>query len=274
MGTPWQSQCKMKSKSSSSTTCIEAKMESLGIACWDFAYPTGRCSLTATSSKKNRVAMRTRRKSKTKPIPAPHPCVLRAEGMPAKVEDEDEDERDVADTPGLIEGKTEQRASWQAHRTKSDRTASETRTYLLSSPTISSISYPQTQTTISTLLMTPHTQLIYLVPQSHITSTRVCEISRLPRAGGSAIQVLPVSPSYSMSGERQCTTTDSMVSDTEMDGLDGVVNKVLKYTKARVFDGYLAFEDDRDSWTFLEKVGKGVKKAADGGTAVRKSGRK
>jgi hypothetical protein len=47
---------------------------------------------------------------------------------------------------------------------------------------------------------------------------------------------------------------------------DDVAKKIIKYTKARTFDGYLCFDDNRDSWKFLESVGKGVKAAANQGT--------
>ncbi|KAJ4511587.1 hypothetical protein HRR83_004375 [Exophiala dermatitidis] len=82
--------------------------------------------------------------------------------------------------------------------TLSSPSSSESKTYLLSSPTVSTILHPQTHVTISSLLLTPNTQLIYLVPQTHVMSHGICEISRLPRAEGSDIQVLPVPEKFEM----------------------------------------------------------------------------
>ncbi|KIW15482.1 hypothetical protein PV08_05528 [Exophiala spinifera] len=48
-----------------------------------------------------------------------------------------------------------------------------------------------------------------------------------------------------------------------VDNVGEVVRKIVKYTKARSFDGYLVFEDDRTSWQFLERVGKGVKEVCE-----------
>lgn len=280
----------------------------------------------------------------------------------------------------------------------------EPRTYLLSSPTAESVAYSQTYATIATLLMSPVTQLVYLVPQSYVMSGRVCEMSRLPRASGSGIQVLPVPERFVMransssssrddqdledcdckyacsrgqgeqtkchdekwdancsetrwrehnqnrfsdchrkeagdrfsefsrkeemeyhqnknwktrkeeaqieepdrdasssdDGECACesdceceiegrpetgyaaTSTTGQHSavgsdrnqqsastprgdhdDDEKTAVNEVVRKVLRYTRARAFDGYLAFEPDRASWTFLERVGRGVKHVSE-----------
>jgi hypothetical protein len=68
------------------------------------------------------------------------------------------------------------------------------KTYLLSSPTPSSILHPQTSCTISTLLSQPNTKLVYLVPQSNIVCPKVCEMMRLSRAADSSFQILPVRP--------------------------------------------------------------------------------
>jgi len=56
-------------------------------------------------------------------------------------------------------------------------------------------------------------------------------------------------------GEDSCSIADVV-------SVQAIVEKVLKNTKARSFDGYIAFEDEREAWTFLEHVGKGVKSAA------------
>ena len=79
---------------------------------------------------------------------------------------------------------------------------------------------------------------------------------RLARASGSSLQILPVSPNIEMmfGGEDRSALVDGL-------GVQEVVDKVVKNTKVRHFDGYVAFEEDREAWTFLEKVGQGVKEA-------------
>lgn len=61
--------------------------------------------------------------------------------------------------------------------------------------------------------------------------------------------------------ESESCRGDVAVTDKELSNMNvaEVVRKIVKYTKARSFDGYLVFEDDRASWQFLERVGKGVK---------------
>lgn len=206
-------------------------MEPLGVACWDFAYPTGRCS--ASASKSCTTSKSKRRQHKGSANPNPDSTAASSNTKPVTP---------VGDKK------------------------STTRTYLLSSPHPWSITYPQTYSTISTLLMTPHTQLILLVPQPQMMCSRVCQVSRLPRAGGSGLQILPVPELYPMSCEAWSGTgkdgDDEVVQATERIGVQYVVSKVMKYTRARSFDGYLAFEDDRANWKFLEAVGEGVKAAA------------
>jgi len=53
---------------------------------------------------------------------------------------------------------------------------------------------------------------------------------------------------------------------TERMGLEDVVRKIIKYTKVRAFDGYLALEEARANWKFLEAVGEGVKAATATGS--------
>jgi len=48
------------------------------------------------------------------------------------------------------------------------------------------------------------------------------------------------------------------VNTVEKANVAEVVRKIVKYTKTKNFDGYLVFEEDRASWQFLERVGKGV----------------
>lgn len=225
------------------TEALAHGMETLGVSCWDFAYANGKCCLTAGKN-----------------------C-FRSKSQPRKLRAElksEEQERFIADTFAPITVSEDEivdapNSHSHSHRKmKSGRglAPADTRTYLLSSPTPSSICYPHTCTTISTLLMTPHTQLILLVPQSHILCPKVCEFSRLPRAGGSGLQVLPVAPPCSMA----CNGSGETEAERKL--VEEIVKKVYKYTKARAFDGYLAFEDNRANWVFLEHVGKGLKSVA------------
>jgi len=196
-------------------------METLGVSCWDFAYPTGKCSLPSTKN----CSFLKQAKSKHQEHFNPQ-TVLKGE-----------------------QRQKTQKGSKHDHP--------ELKTYLLSSPTPASVTYPHTYTTISTLLLTPNTKLIYLVPQSNIVCPKACELMRLPRAVGSSFQILPVPPEIEMrcGGQESCSIADVI-------GVEEVVGKVLKNTKVRSFDGYIAFEDEREAWTFLEHVGSGVKCAA------------
>lgn len=119
------------------------------------------------------------------------------------------------------------------------------------------------------MLLQQHTQLVLLVPQISITSSHVCDISRLPRAGGSYIQVLPMSEVLGLDDTKgDCSSGDESECDCECETLDAAcsvvetVRKISKYTNARRFDGYLVFEDDRRSWKFLKRVGEGVQAAS------------
>ncbi|EXJ64648.1 hypothetical protein A1O7_00986 [Cladophialophora yegresii CBS 114405] len=226
----------MVSKHSSITVQItepESQMETPGVSCWDFAYPTGKCDPAPTKS-----------------------CYF------SKSHKSKQGERFLTPTVGpandISHGERPRQKSKK--RSKHAGETLEPRTYLLSSPTPVSITYPQTKTTISTLLSQPNTKLIYLVPQANIVCPKVCELMRLPRATGSKFQVLPVPPEIKMKagGSDSCPISDVMA-------VQEVVQKVLKNTKARNFDGYIAFEDEREAWTFLEHVGKGVKCSATSG---------
>jgi hypothetical protein len=211
----------------------QSQMETLGVSCWDFAYPTGKCDLA----------------------PAKSCCFSRS---PKSKPCERFIARTVAPAYDILHGDQPRQKSKK--QSKHAAETSESRTYLLSSPTPISITYPQTKTTISTLLSQPSTKLIYLVPQSNIVCPKVCELMRLPRAVGSSIQILPVRPEIDMKagGDDRCSITDVVA-------VQEVVQKVLKNTKARSFDGFIAFEDEREAWTFLEHVGKGVKCSAKKG---------
>ncbi|OCT44113.1 hypothetical protein CLCR_00709 [Cladophialophora carrionii] len=214
-------------------TELESQMETLGVSCWDFAYPTGKCD----------------------PAPARSCCFSTA---PKSKQQGRFASHSIAPACDISHG--------GHHRQKSKKQSKhageilESRAYLLSSPTPVSITYPQTKTTISTLLSQPNTKLIYLVPQANIVCPKVCELMRLPRAVGSSFQILPVPPEIEMKagGKESCSISDIIA-------VQDVVRKILKDTKTRKFDGYIAFEEEREAWTFLEHVGKGVKCSATKG---------
>lgn len=228
-------------------TASDPQMETLGVSCWDFAYPTGKCPPSSEPKcrffeSKKTSSHRARADLKTK-----------------------QEERLVADplAPGDATAKRTLRSHFRS-KTRTD-SATVTRTYLLSSPTLMSLISPHTYTMISTMLTTPHTKLVYLVPQKYIMTNRVCEISRLRRARGSGIQVLTVPPPIGLSGQ----DNSDLKSETErILAVDEVAQRVLKATTARAFDGYVTFEDDRAAWAFLEHVGQAVKSAASNGERV------
>ena len=135
--------------------------------------------------------------------------------------------------------------------------------YLLSIPNSDRVYCGQMKNTISTLLLTPQTQLVLLVPQSHIVCERMCALQRLPMARGSGIRILPVPPEIVMEFSKGEAGIDEeyatgLESRLEMLAVEEIAAKVVKCTKVRHFDGYLAFEDERSSWAFLERVGKTV----------------
>ena len=201
-------------------------MATQGIACWDFAYTAGKCSLTC-----ERNCIDSHKKSSRFRKP-----------------------QSKDDTNTSVFRKFKQDSI-------------DARTYLLSCPTTASLTYPQTYTTISTMLLQPRTQIILLVPQVYIASSIVCDISRLPRAGGSYIQVLPMPKVLGLDNAKGEASSGSESESETLDSRDmanvvEMVRKIVKYTKARRFDGYLVFEDDRRSWKFLKRVGDGVKAAS------------
>ncbi len=249
---------------------------SCGVDCWDFAYPTGKCCLPA---RKNYASSKSRSKSKSKPR-------SRHQSLQNVVASSDDAElKNVLSSPE--DGSQSPSSSFLSRRSKSKSSATTElmRTYLLSTPTPAAVMYPQTYMTLSTLLLTPHTQLILLVPHKYMMSPRVCQFSRLPRAGGCGIQILPLPDTAISMGFDACNTCgdasmdfDNAISDSDnkdqgQDQLglvtamadmvvDDVAKNIIKYTKARTFDGYLVFDENRDSWKFLESVGKGVRAAA------------
>ncbi|KIY01498.1 uncharacterized protein Z520_03050 [Fonsecaea multimorphosa CBS 102226] len=278
-----QTEMVAKQTTSSTTTVniadLESHMETLGVSCWDFAYPTGKCALPAVQNccpvsdakSTTRKAARAEHKSK-------HQSAANTETVMSGLQADQADDRQYSMSSTKSRSQHHHHhhhksSSKHHHRSRSNNNNNsstlEVRTYLLSCPTVASIIYPQTYTTISTLLQTPSTQLVLLVPQSNIVCPKVCELMRLPRTAGSGIRVLPVPPEIEM---RTTTTTcddngdvaecESISNIADALAVDEVVTKILKNTPTRHFDGYIAFEDDRAAWTFLDRVGKGVKKGA------------
>jgi len=236
-------------------------LESWGVACWDWAYPSGRCNASAA-----RESTPSRLKSRSK-LAVKLQNSLGAKGPNVPIAPPGVEETQMNTRPDDRPKTNPSLASRKAGKTGPAGTTMKTRTYLLSTPTRASVMYPQTHTTIAALLLTPRTLLILLVPARFMMSSRVCEFSRLPRAGGSMIQVLPLDTLSAGAGDVEAADEDQAGLLTA--GPDGVARTITKYTKARTFDGYLAFEDDRHDWQFLEAVGKAVKAAAKKGDDVR-----
>lgn len=155
-----------------------------------------------------------------------------------------------------------------------DASASQ-RTYLLSIPRADSVYCNQMREIVSTLLLTPQTQLVLLVPQSHIVCERMCDLGRLSKAPGSGLRILPVPCEIPMEYSGMIGMDDDdggsqghstyFENPLELLAVQEIAAKVFKCTKFKRFDGYLAFEDERASWVFLEKVGKAVAGLSVGG---------
>ncbi|KAK5063169.1 hypothetical protein LTR84_005245 [Exophiala bonariae] len=165
-------------------------------------------------------------------------------------------------------------------RDSQDASASQ-RTYLLSIPRADRVYCTQMREIVSTLLLTPQTQLVLLVPQSHIVCERMCDLGRLSKAPGSGLRILPVPCEIPMEYGGMSGMDDDdegsqggstyFENPLEMLAVQEIAAKVLKCTKFRRFDGYLAFEDERASWVFLERVGKAVAGLSPAGGGGRKA---
>jgi hypothetical protein len=233
------------SSSSSESESLEDDIMLPGIAAWDFAYENGKCTLPV-SMKKNCCFSK---------------CFLAANAKMAAANAQSK--LLVGTVAPAYEGLKAQEKKF-SKKSKGDKRAAaddDAKTYLVSSPTISSILCPQTYLIISSLLNQPNTNLIYLVPQSNIVCPKVCELMRLPRAKGSSFRVLPIEADIEM----RCTPASegaSVGSMADEIAINEVADKLVKNTKARSFDGYIALEDEREAWMFLERVGKGVQQHA------------
>lgn len=169
---------------------------------------------------------------------------------------------------------TKAKSKSKHHSQERPEVSASQKTYLLSIPRADRVYCNQMREAVSTLLLTPQTQLVLLVPQSHIVCERMCDLGRLTKAPGSGLRILPVPCEIPMeysamsgaenddegSGGRSTYFENPM----EMLAVQEIAAKVLKCTKVRHFDGYLAFEDERSSWVFLERVGKVVAGLSDG----------
>lgn len=230
------------------------------IAVWDFAYPNGECGLQSGKALMNsfttqeidpRTPHRKNRSESTKSFTS----VIVGSMHPASSTARDT-RCDKSSSKSKSKGKSKR------HHQERQESSQTQKTYLLSIPNTARVYCGQMKSTVSTLLLTPHTQLVLLVPQSHIVCQRMCELQRLPKAGGSSLRILPIPPEIVMecsvgavTGEDYATSFESSL---EMLAVEEVATKIVKCTKVRRFDGFLAFEDERASWMFLERVGKTV----------------
>lgn len=253
------------------------ELETPGIACWDFAYPTGKCSLPSSMTMNCCFSRQHTAKAKPSAVAPAHEAL------------KDSQQSRPQPRPHQKTQKTRKHSSLSlsSSSSKSDSSDSgDSKTYLLSSPTQDSILNLHTQDTISSLLTTPNTKIVYLVPQFNIVCPKVCAMMRLPRAKGTSFQVLPVPPEIIMtcssapneydddSDEQEKTKSEPRYSITDVLAIQEVAAKVVKNTKVRHFDGYMAFVEEREAWTFLELVGKKVSEAAvNSGGAKGKKGR-
>lgn len=252
-------------------------------AVWDFAYSTGTHEV---SSRKTPLNTFTTPESNAQPTPPPpqrqrrseskrslssiivnrfHPvpsAEAKAEAVAAEICSDTGKSRSPAST---VKTKTK-RQHGRKERQETSTLTPPTKTYLLSIPNADRVYCSQMKSTVSTLLLTNHTQLVLLVPQSHVVCPRMGDLLRLPKAVGSGIRILPVSPDicmeYGCGGGGGSENDDDMYASfdrrLEMLAVQETAAKVVKCTKVTHFDGYLAFEDERASWVFLERVAKSV----------------
>lgn len=213
---------------------VESRLETPGISSWDFAYPTGKCNLPASLRKNCFIS-----KCFMHSVSEQHHTTIQPTTL--------------FGAQSALQQEKSSKTKKHFHSTKPSTSDSDIKTYLLSSPTFQSLVDPQVHDTVSTLLSQPNTKLVYLVPQSNICCPKVCEVMRLPPATGSSIRILPVEPKVWANPDKGI----DMVS-----GVEEVVGKIVKNTKVKAFDGFMSFEEDREAWTFLEAVGKGVKERA------------
>ncbi|RVX70101.1 hypothetical protein B0A52_06273 [Exophiala mesophila] len=225
-----------------------------GITVWDFAYHNGRCTLTCRSNSfgssesetETQCPIRQQNKSSDGFFPGT-PTTTKVDSEPSRSK------------PRSIIRSISNRES----QSKQQDPLTQRRSYLLSIPNPSCTYYKHVVTTVSTMLMTPYTHLVLLVPQSDIVCPKVCVLSRLPKAVGSGIRILPVPPSTTM--ECSSDNVDHCDDDgsgagkvSDMDEIGKMAKRISKYAKVKSFDGYLPLQETRACWYYLEKVGKEV----------------
>jgi hypothetical protein len=230
------------------------------IAVWDFAYPNGESGLQSGKALMNsfttqEIDPRTPHRKNRSESAKSFTSVIVGSLHPAS--------STATDTRcDKSSSKSKSKSKSKRHHLERQEPSQTQKTYLLSIPNTARVYCGQMKSTIATLLLTPHTQLVLLVPQSHIVCQKMCDLGRLPKASGSGLRILPVPPEIVMEsrigaviGEDYAT---SLERNLEMLAVEEIATKVVKCTKVRRFDGYLAFEDERASWMFLERVGKAV----------------
>lgn len=221
-----------------------------GVTIWDFAYRNGQCTLTC------------RQNSFGDANPeAETPCPLRQQSKStSSITTTTTTEADSGSSRpkarSILRGR-----SFRESQSKQQDPLSQQRSYLLSFPNPSCTYYRYVVATVSTMLMTPYTQLVLLVPQTDIVCPKICALSRLPKAAGSGIRILPVPPSTIM----ECLSGHNDKGDDDGDGsiydkvaVENMAKRISKYAKIKSFDGYLPLQESRACWAFLEKVGKEV----------------
>jgi hypothetical protein len=219
-----------------STLEVSSDVDANGIACWDYAYNTGRANEMRLASTECPSMML---------LPGHHRFI------PAC---------------SILQAAAQQGVCVGLLNNSSQSSKFDTKTYLLSAPTPESILNPYTDDTIRTLLAQSQTKLILLVPQCSIVCPKVCEFMRLNHATGSSIQVIPVEPEVTMTyTPRYHMDNDDqhIVSAKDDANVAQVVKKILKVTKINAFDAYIAFEEEREAWCFLDVVGKGVREGRE-----------
>lgn len=126
------------------------------------------------------------------------------------------------------------------HRIASFRPSRNTgMTYLLSVSQLRMLHNTFALDTIKYLLSQQHNVVILLVPVKLLTHPHLFNYSRLPRARGSCLQILPFDPI-------------DHVND------DQVVNCIGKFCKLRSIDGFMSFDEDWPSRCRLAAIVKGV----------------
>lgn len=230
------------------------------IAVWDFAYPNGECGLQTGKALINNFTTQEsgphtpHRKNRSEPTKSFASVIVGSfNSASSKATDTRCDK---------TSSKSKSKSKSKRHHLERQEPSQTQKTYLLSIPNTARVYCGQMKNTISTLLLTPHTQLVLLVPQSHIVCQKMCDLGRLPKAAGSGLRILPVPPEIVMECSKEAVIggdyASSLESSLDMLAVEEIATKVVKCTKVRRFDGYLAFEDERASWMFLERVGKTV----------------